>query len=1197
LTDLAIIPWIRGLGEAEAVALARDIISAEVGRLGLPRDTFSMTARVKAKDGGVDGRTRFPIGIGAILPEGEQIWQIKSGVTAPSASTEFDPEKRKSLRQAIANGSDYVLFWTNDPPDPTAQEVRNAFTTSVQGIRDNAKATIFFAENIRLLCQAHLGVLATSPVAPLRGVVSLPAWGQRQDFGIPFQSDDVRTRLSSELRAHVASEDPSIPAVAIYGDTGVGKSRLVYEALNVDGVSERVLIGLGSQAVDPTLLSMVVQSSDRRLILVVDECSPDDRRQLTNYADLAQGRIRLITIGSRYSRDPQPPDRQFLELGPLETKASRDIALSAGVSTEQADQIAELTEGYPKLAYILARAITTGGPEAAIVQRIRGEAIGGVLSSMLDNSSDIEFLGILALFERIGYEAELAVETTAVCSSFEINESRFRIIVDRESGRFVSEAGRYRLVTPRLFAIWLATEYIRNHSNFSDALRSLPNSLRGRVIEQMKSFAGDAHVTAALVDVLGDAPFSTGVLEDVDEGSARLVHVAAIVEPQLGIKSIELILADHSTNDLLLLQHGRRRGIVEALEVLLWFDETFERAAIAILRLALAENERWANNATGLLAGIFGVYLGGTVVPFGRRVDWARSASRSYPAAIELLTSSLGKALDVHEMRGRTDLGTRATPAGWRPVDLHEEIDARRQALHLLLEIGQQDNFRESVGSVVAPHLRDLVTRGLLDDVLERVVTMEWSPIHRVQMNESLGHAIAYGQLSMPTRERIEEARARLIGLTPLSRLRYLLQVEPWLFDGHELDNDPRPVLEKVVDEVVSNGVAGIRAAAEEARNGNMYTAQILFEKIAAKVEGVDILHVLEAIHPRAEGAIIGCVRAAHKTWGVSDIVDTLTRWMQSDLARLVIPAAHVLPPSVPLAKLCIETVATGHAEGRELGRFLYGAWAKDLPQDVVSELVSAAGSSDSTSDLEAAIGIVSQWLDRHPDAVLSELLPVAMGLVRRSALVADQSSMLSLYREKVLPRLELPITERLRTLRDILHNLGGRLDNHDESIVEQMSEVAPEETINTVISVILGEGDIEDVKRSFRLQYSKVLSRVTAHASPETIRSCIDALSKDRLRELIAHIDFSTNSPSFLIEYLIETAEDDVVRARAAFAFIYPDNAWWGPESEYLRNQRPRVESWANAATRSTTRTWLIDVEAELLARIEVAVSREREE
>jgi len=77
--DLRIIPWIRGLDEGDAVALARSLIYAEAGRLGLPLSDFRMSGRVKAGDQGVDGRTHFPDGRGSLLPTGRQVWQVKSG--------------------------------------------------------------------------------------------------------------------------------------------------------------------------------------------------------------------------------------------------------------------------------------------------------------------------------------------------------------------------------------------------------------------------------------------------------------------------------------------------------------------------------------------------------------------------------------------------------------------------------------------------------------------------------------------------------------------------------------------------------------------------------------------------------------------------------------------------------------------------------------------------------------------------------------------------------------------------------------------------------------------------------------------------------------------------------------------------------------------------------------------------------------
>jgi len=97
LPNDAMITYIHSLNESEAVTLARALIYAEAGRLGLPTTHFSMSGRVQAADQGIDGRSNFALGSGALLPLGPCVWQVKSGVKVPSATTEFDPDKHGAL--------------------------------------------------------------------------------------------------------------------------------------------------------------------------------------------------------------------------------------------------------------------------------------------------------------------------------------------------------------------------------------------------------------------------------------------------------------------------------------------------------------------------------------------------------------------------------------------------------------------------------------------------------------------------------------------------------------------------------------------------------------------------------------------------------------------------------------------------------------------------------------------------------------------------------------------------------------------------------------------------------------------------------------------------------------------------------------------------------------------------------------------
>jgi len=63
--------------------------------------------------------------------------------------------------------------------------------------------------------------------------------------------------------------------------------------------------------------------------------------------------------------------------------------------------------------------------------------------------------------------------------------------------------------------------------------------------------------------------------------------------------------------------------------------------------------------------------------------------------------------------------------------------------------------------------------------------------------------------------------------------------------------------------------------------------------------------------------------------------------------------------------------------------------------------------------------------------------------------------------------------------------------------------------------------------------------------ASAETVIHQIREVSKDRWRELVAHVDFSGDQPDPLIETLVIESENGVVRARVAAAFIHPTSGW----------------------------------------------------
>jgi hypothetical protein len=1215
--DLQITRWIREQDENGAVSLARTLCMAEAGRYGLRLDSVSFSGRVKAADQGIDGRTDFPSDLDSYFPRGLNVWQIKSGSSTPSATAELREETHAGLIEAIRQGADYVLLWTNDPTDVVRTNVRTNFSQAVQKVRADANVLVLFADEIERLCYQHLAVLAQSGPVPIRGLVGLETWAPREFELVEYQPDEARLATIELLREHVArASEPD--EIHVFGDTGVGKSRLVYESLAQDGIRERVLVAPDPSGWDHGLLTTVASTPGSSLVLVVDDCEADDRRALTKLVGMSRGRIRLITIGSRANRERHAEDRRRRELLPLGIEASQRIALSMGLDEQQASVVAGLTEGYPGLAATLAKAIAYGGPDTTLLDRIRGdENIGPVLATLVD-VSEVPLLGLIALFERIGFEGDLALELTLACEVFGVDEAAARAVADRELQRFVSTAGRFRRVTPRLFAVWLASRFLEMRAaTIVGELEQLPESLRERIVDQMREFAGDAVVSHTLGALMEQTPFLSGAIAGVDDGAARLLHVASIVNPQAAMNTIERIMEGVSPEVLRQARAGRH-DLVRALEVLLWFDELFERAATASLRLAMAENEDWSNNATGLIRGIFRVFLGGTSADYDRRVAWSRAAINEYgDSAAEVLVPGMALAFDAHESRFSTDFGGRVAPPEWRPPTVADEIAARRSAWGLLVELASREpEARELAASSLAQGVRIAMRRGLSMDVLTTIGTIDWSARARTELVEALNHARAYDNLDDALDREVRELVAALIGAEVNARAEYVLAGSLWELtdDRDELVAGQPKVLLDLAEDLVGQDSSTWHRLAEMSRTGNPDTTSRLFEELAKKAPSIEFERELENLDSPPVPALTGYLRGLVVV-GAADPVSILDRWSEAQHLRgEVIQAAHLMPPSDELARLAMDAVEHGASEARELGRLLYGAWARNLHPDVVADLLKllvddigrqldADDPGTALHTLDQALGIADQWTEENTApatgsplrSVISNLLALtetAEGRARRS------SSMLDLHVSRIVPRLGLDLNDRLAMLIGRFKSLQSFPSEYDLAELDRLATMDPA-TVATAVLELLGSSEGGQFRPwSMWLGDANVLTRLRPYVNSDeltelVLRKCAPGAWPD----LVAHINFDTDEPDPLLVALLGKSDDSDLRGRAGFRFMHPQSVSMGTESENLRRRMASALRWRQAPEHPPLFVeWLEQVIDALEANISRAEQREAE-
>ncbi|WP_165643818.1 hypothetical protein [Mycobacteroides abscessus] len=1212
--DLKIDHWIRGQDEDGAVSLARTLCMAERGRLGLPLDTVAISGRVKTADEGIDGRTKFPETADTDFPRGHNVWQIKSGKTAPSVSKEINPTKHAALIEAIKNGADYVLFWTNDPIDKQRKAVTTAFTNAVKKIRADANVVTIFADEIEQLCYQHVAVLAQHGPMPISGLVGLEVWA-RGFSPIEFEPDAPRLAAIDAVRQHVAvRNEPN--AILVYGDTGVGKSRLVYEALAQDGVRERVLVARDPSGWNQGLLSDIANTPGSSLILVVDDCDADERRRLNNLVGLCQGRIRLITTGPRTTRERAIEDRRRLELLPLEAQASKNIALSRGLDEQQASLVASLTDGYPGLADALAIALANGGPDSTLLEQIRADdAIGPVFATLISDD-EVPALGLVALFERLGFEGDLALELRLACEVFDIDEASVRGVADRELRRFVSTAGRYRRVTPRIFAVWLAARFLQLRSTtIADELDKLPEVLRERIVDQMRQFAGDPVVSRTLGVLLEEAPFTDGAIADVDDGAARLLHVASIVDPATAMLTIERIMNGVTTEQLASVRSGRR-DLVQAIEVLLWSGDLFERAATAALRLAMAENEQWSNNATGAVQGIYRVFLGGTGADYARRISWTREALRAHgQAATRIVIPGLASAFDPHETRFATDFGGRVPPIEWRPATFAEEAAARMSAWELLIEIARNElDSRDSVARSLAQGLRTALSRGIPTEALASLGEVEWPPRGRAELIEALNHARTYDEPDPELDAKIFDRITHLTGEGIYQRAAYVFAASVWEL-SEDLDERvaglPGPLV-NLVEETAVGGVAVWRQIIEIAKDGNADTASRFFEELAKRAPSVEFEVEMETLPQPPLPALVGYLRGLAMVDAVDPVV-VLERWITSkDLGKAVLQGIHLLPATDVLAELAIKAVRQGSAPAEEVGRFLYGGWTRPLSADAVAGLlellVEAARNqirdgNDMHRTLDQALGIADQWTEVTPvPPVGSRLRSVLTDLLTISEAAEGTpggSTMVDLHVGNILPRLGLTTAERLEMLLRRLQSLNSFPSDYVLSELDELSRAEPVVVVPAIVEFLEASADGTFHRWSLWLDDAKVLSRIQRVIGPDQLLPLVADIDDPKIwSQLIGHVAFDTDEPDPLLVAILGTSDDAELRGAATVRFMHPHSTAWGPESDNLKGRRETASQWSALPGQPRLFTeWLAGVVEALDQAISSAELREAEE
>lgn len=712
-------------------AFVNRLMTLERQASGLAGTALSASYRDNISDEGVDAELVSDVST-EWVPSGRSAWQFKAGDLKPSAC-QAELRGAAFAQEILREGGSYHLVLGASLTPRKLEKRRAALAEEVAALGIDADD-----ESVQIL---HADLLATwaesfpaLAVWPLlggngHGTLTFEGWSASNKHTAAFVESDDRTTIQESIRELIGGAETV--DLRVTGVSGLGKTRLVMETLRSSDMDNLVVYLKAEGTPHAVMTNLMAQG--RNAIVVVDESTRDQHRSLAEMVPTGSP-LRLITIGE--------PDKQGGLLAPTFALTSFDgDAMQELIARNQPSLVPELRRvlaetaaGNIGFALYLAHLVAQD-PAVRTADLVSPEAIRQFVSQSLPTGSDFLACGVLALFPRIGYDGDLAGELELVAETlgFTTKELRAAARALADDGLLTTH-GRYRAVIPHPMAVYLATAAWEEYGDqiMRDLLPKLDASMSIRLFRRAADIGEFEPTRSAVVRLLEhDGPFSSlEVIEAV--GSSDLLTELAVMAPREVCRKVGALISTASEDELRN-RKSIRRGLVWTLSKLAWHTYTFDGAADALLRLALAENETWTNNATGHWVELFGLMLPGTAARPPQRLRYLHQAvSNDDPRVRALAVRACAQALSTYEsimvigeLQGGVLVEGRGQPETWEQADTY-----RMKALDYLGAL-TEDPDPEIAGEAVEKLLsaiHPLLENGLLRDHLTQVLLTVGGP-------------------------------------------------------------------------------------------------------------------------------------------------------------------------------------------------------------------------------------------------------------------------------------------------------------------------------------------------------------------------------------------------------------------------------------------------------------------------------------
>lgn len=727
-----------GLDAKQLVSLIKRLVQSDLQLAGVSQSAATGTLQITVSDGGEDVRVEWRGGPDRTdyIPRRFTVFQAKaenlSNTKLASEPLTTAKNLKPALKEVVRQKGGYIVATnkTNVLTPSKAQKgsKRKTIKTRIAELREILRKTITSKAATAEHCEIdvygypkladwvnHHPMVAIW-VKQLMGTASsdfdfqtLDAWAKYEEIGARLASSDVLMRNAEAIQEKLALPRQ---VIRLLGHSGLGKSRLVFEALRSSAANPATdLAPLVAYAREytSTLRNQIRDfiANGQRVIVVVDECPPEDHRRLSEEVRRTDSKLSLVTMDFSF----EPPGRDDLELTLERSDPAiiKEILLGAGFKGTP-DDLARATEfcsGFPQVAVLVGNAVRDGAQHFADYgekERIVGRLVWGRDTPDPDL---LRCLRCLALFDAVGLDEPKANEFAWIAQRLlGMPPADLELKLERLfNRRILQKRGYSLLVVPKPLAAQLAAMQWDTATNAQRAALmsgSMPAALQTALCERLSDIDYLPNAQAITAQLCGKSgPFGSAKALNTEFG-ARCLRKLAEVAPREVADTIVREFGDWSVEQLRADLKPGRRNLVWALDTLIWEPSVFFDASHMLLKLAAGENETWSNNATGEFVQRFRVQLPGTSASLQSRLEALKSFVTGADAAqAGILVTALGDAIDARghsRTVGSEYHGTRKTYADYRPAIWGEVFEYVSGCLLLLENIAEK--FPELEGSV-----------------------------------------------------------------------------------------------------------------------------------------------------------------------------------------------------------------------------------------------------------------------------------------------------------------------------------------------------------------------------------------------------------------------------------------------------------------------------------------------------------------